>query len=53
MHPGSNGYAHALFEGKTEGAVTLVAAFVGELLSCDEMTGGNGFAEEVNEVVDA
>jgi hypothetical protein len=45
VHPGGNGYAHALFEGKTKGAVTLVAAFVGELLSCNEMTGGNGFAE--------
>jgi len=52
-HPGCNRLAHALLEGKAEGAVAPIAAVAGELLGNDGLLGCDSLAIEVDEVVDA
>ena len=52
-HPGCYGLSRALFEGKTEGAVTAVAALLGQLLGNDGLSGSGGLFVEAHEVVDA
>ena len=51
-HPRRDSLAHALLEGKAEGAVAAVAAIVGQLLGNDRLLGSSGLVEEVNEMVD-
>ena len=53
MHPSSYGLPCALLESEAEGAVAVVAAFVGQLLGNDRKSGCGGLAIATDEVADA
>ena len=51
--PCSHRLSHALLEGEIEGAVTPVAAIVGQLLDGKTAMGSNCFTIETDEMIDA
>ena len=51
-HPGSDGLAYALLEGQAERAVAAVAAFAGQLLGSDGLSGCSKLLVAADEVVD-
>ena len=52
-HPRGDALAGALLEGEAEGAVAAVAAFAGQLLGHDGLSGSDDLLVAVDEVVDA
>ena len=52
-HPGGYRLAYALLEGKAEGAVAAVTAFVGQLLGDDGLSGSGKRLVAADEMVDA
>ena len=52
-HPGRYSLAHAMLKGEAEGAVTPVAALVGQLLGNDGLPGCDSLVIESYEVIDA
>ena len=50
MHPSGDAHVHALLEGGTEGAVAVVAALVGQLLSTNGLMSSGKLAVAGHEV---
>ena len=53
VHPSGYALPYALLEGEAESAVAAVAAFAGQLLGNDRLSGSGGLLIEADEVVDA